>query len=110
MNVYEKVSLYGISLAKGSVQLALKITSVKDIKDWSKSSHLMFGNLLCLSTDGTFKQPLWVTVTSKDHVQEKGVVLVQPCDEWNDFKDAEFMIHLMKSKGEKLRFALVCQV
>uniref|UniRef100_A0A7M6DR67 Poly [ADP-ribose] polymerase n=2 Tax=Clytia hemisphaerica TaxID=252671 RepID=A0A7M6DR67_9CNID len=54
---------------------------------------------MCLSTDGTFKQPFWVTVTSKDHMQEKGVVLVQPCDEWNDFKGAEFMIYLMRSKG-----------
>uniref|UniRef100_A0A7M5V703 DNA2/NAM7 helicase helicase domain-containing protein n=1 Tax=Clytia hemisphaerica TaxID=252671 RepID=A0A7M5V703_9CNID len=99
MNVYEKVSLYGINVAKGSVQFALKIFSVKDVKDWSRSSHLKFGDLMCLSTDGTFKQPFWVTVTSKDHMQEKGVVLVQPCDEWNDFKGAEFIIHLMRSRG-----------
>eukprot|EP00397_Hematodinium_sp_SG-2012_P003434 GEMP01003442.1.p1 GENE.GEMP01003442.1~~GEMP01003442.1.p1 ORF type:complete len:930 (+),score=257.64 GEMP01003442.1:148-2937(+) len=53
-------------LDREGLGLDLQITPHKVIKDFKKSEALMFGNLLCISTDHRFTKPCWATVLERD--------------------------------------------
>ena len=106
MNVYHKVSLVGIlpSNTEAGIQLALEVTPCKPVQDWSTSSNLMFGNLLCLTGAGTFKDAIWATVANREEklLKTKQVIIVELCSEGNSKNDADCITSLTKTSGSIL--------
>ena len=106
MNVYHKVSLVGIlpSNTEAGIQLALRVTPCKPVQDWSTSSSLMFGNLLCLTGTGTFKDAIWATVANRDEklLKTEQVIIIELCSEGNSKNDADCITSLAKTSGSIL--------
>ena len=87
--------------------MALRITSVKEIRDWGTCPNLMFGNLLCISISGNFQQPIWVTVANREMLKKDSIVIVQSCWEWNDSNDAQILLNLITAKGLSFELCLL---
>ena len=106
MNVYHKVALVGVlpSNTEAGIQLAMKVTPCKPVQDWSTSSNLMFGNLLCLTGTGTFKDAIWATVANREEklLKTKQVIIVELCSEGNSKNDADCITTLAKASGSIL--------
>ena len=66
MSVYHSVKLVGISANSGRVAYRLQFIPVIPVRDWTISSNLIYGNLLCISPSGTFKSPIWASVANRD--------------------------------------------
>ena len=58
----------------------------------------MFGNLLSISLDGSFSDPLWCTVSDLDEV-ERNVVYLEMCSELNKITDMEAIFKIAHSNG-----------
>ena len=99
MNVYRNVVLVGIAMKDNALYMALRISSVREVKDWDTCSNLMFGNLICVSISGNFQQPIWATVADRGMLKKDNVVVVQSCWEWNDNDDADILLNLITTKG-----------
>ena len=97
MNVYEKVTLKGLHVSKESVFIGLCVHSLKEVRDWAVSSNFMFGNLLCISIGGDFKQLFWGTVEDKNRMSKENVVIIKPFNEWNDISLTAFLLKLQKA-------------
>ena len=106
MNVYHKVALVGVlpSNTEAGIQLAMKVTPCKPVQDWSTSSNLIFGNLLCLTGTGTFKDAIWATVANREEklLKTKQVIIVELCSEGNSKNDADCITTLAKASGSIL--------
>ena len=61
----------------------------------------MFGNLVCLSPSGNFRDPIWATVADKDPelLNSKQVIELQFCSEFNSMSTAEAIMKLNASNG-----------
>ena len=57
---YHNVLLKGIQLLEtgSGIGLVVQIKAARPPKDWKSASHLRFGNLVCISPSGGFKDPL----------------------------------------------------
>ena len=102
MNVYHSVKIAGISVTPniGGVAVMLNIISYVPVKNWAISSKLMFGNLLCISPTGTFKDPIWATVVCRDiELLKKQCIIVEICTNHNDTSNAESIILMSQSSG-----------
>ena len=97
MNVYENITLKGLHVSKDSVLIGVCVKSLKEVGDWNISSNLMFGNLLCISFGGDFKQLFWGTVEDKNRMNEENIVIIKPFNEWNDITLSEFLIKLQEA-------------
>ena len=107
MNVYHSVQLVGVqvnSSESSRLIFALKVTPHRKVVNWASSSKLMFGNLLALSPSGSFKDPIWATVVSRDVdlLKSKQVIMVGLCEENNTFSDAECLTMMHRSSGNML--------
>ena len=103
MKVYFGIKLAGIYLPQREGGFAIAVQFMpkqKNIK-WSSSSNLMFGNLLCISVSGTFRDPIWATVCTRDvKVLEKSqTIFVELCTECNTLSDADVVALLCNSQG-----------
>ena len=102
MSVYHSVKLAGISVTPniGGVAVMLNITPAVPVKNWAISSKLMFGNLLCISPTGTFRDPIWATVVCRDiELLKKQCILVELCTNHNNTSNAESIILMSQSSG-----------
>ncbi len=103
MAVYDNVRLAGLFTARGEngFSLALEVQPKRSIRDWETSSDLMFGNLLCISPSGSFRDPVWATVSNRDTklLKEKSTVIVDLCPEANKLKDADTISLLANNPG-----------
>ena len=61
----------------------------------------MFGNLLCLSVSGSFRDPIWATVVVRDVklLTSKNIILIELCSESNDISDCDAIIKLSLGSG-----------
>ncbi len=104
MNVYHRVTLAGLQLAKhgSGLALALEIVPLRPVKNWASSPNLKFGNLLCLSVSGSFCDPIWATVSNKDVdlLSKKHIIIVELCTESNDMSDSDAIIQLRHGSGK----------
>eukprot|EP00966_Prymnesium_polylepis_P077975 1807593-Prymnesium_polylepis.1 len=70
MNVYTNVTVQGVRFGTGndamSIMLTYRALSAKN----GATPDIMYGNLLCLSLDGSFEDPIWAVV-SHFHVDSK---------------------------------------
>ena len=55
MRIYIKISLAGFCVTRTSLNIGVSFKTIKPVKNWEKTTHFMFGNLLCLSPTGNFK-------------------------------------------------------
>jgi hypothetical protein len=71
------------------------------VADWSNTSKLMFGKLLCISPSGTFRDPIWASVTSRDLeiLKKSQCIFIELCTAQNDVADAEAVMLLTQSSG-----------
>ena len=58
MRIYIKISLAGFCVTRTSLNIGVSFKTIKPVKNWEKTPHFMFGNLLCLSPTGNFKLKL----------------------------------------------------
>ena len=66
MNVYSEVCLVDHDVSYSGFTIAVKFKPEREVRDWNKTQQLMYGNLLCLSTDKNFTEPIWATVENRD--------------------------------------------
>ncbi|XP_078352990.1 NFX1-type zinc finger-containing protein 1-like [Oculina patagonica] len=88
-----------------SVALKFKVDS-QEMIDWGSTSWLRFGNLLCISFDDSFEQPVWAMLEKVDH--EQSAMWVTLCEgETNIISEAEFITKMQKitDRGEEAYMA-----
>ena len=66
MNVYHHVRLAGFQIQNGRFSLVVQFTSDRPVKNWKSCSHLMFGNLICISLNKKFDDVIWAVVANRD--------------------------------------------
>jgi len=97
INVYRGIRLAGVQLTNtgscSGLSIGLVVTPHQKI-NWDHSSHLMFGNLLCISVSGTFQDPIWATVTSRDLLKKHQIVVIELCCENNSGSSSESLLAL----------------
>jgi len=97
MNVYRGIRLAGVQLSSSGSCSALSIglTVIPHKKvNWDQCSNLMFGNLLCISVSGTFQDPIWATVASRELLKKDQIVVIELCSEANSRSDSETLLAL----------------
>ena len=95
MNVYSEVCLVGHAVSYSGFTIAVKFKSQRAVRDWNKTQQLMYGNLLCLSTDINFTEPIWATVENRDSelLGQENIILLELCD-FNSLKPSSIIIHM----------------
>ena len=95
MNVYSEVCLVGHAVSYSGFTIAVKFKSQREVRDWKKTQQLMYGNLLCLSTDINFTEPIWATVENRDSelLGKENIILLELCD-FNSLKPSSVIIHM----------------
>ena len=95
MNVYSEVCLVGHAVSYSGFTIAVKFKSQREVRDWKKTQQLMYGNLLCLSTDINFTEPIWATVENRDSelLGKENIILLELCD-FNSLKPSSIIIHM----------------
>ena len=88
-------------ISRSSLNIAVNFRTIKPVKNWEKTQHFMFGNLICLSPSGKFKDPIWATVADKDSelLNKKQIILLQLCTEFNTLSTSEVLMKLTVSNG-----------
>ena len=110
MHVYSDVKLVALqvpqsvgslSSGNGGIHLALQIKPCREVRSWSHAPNLMFGNLLCISTTGDFKRPLWATVANRDTklLDRDNIIFVEPCSELGGSNMADFVSCLQQASA-----------
>ena len=66
MNVYYNIHLAGYEVSNSRFSLAIHFKPAKKVQKWEASPQLMYGNLLCISTDRKFDDVIWATVSNRD--------------------------------------------
>lgn len=104
MHVYQNIELVGIVITQteSGIALAIKATPQQEVKSWDTASNLIFGNLLCISPSGNFRDVIWATVVSRSLLKDKGLVLVDLCTESNAMSDPEAVRMIEASSGHGL--------
>ena len=104
MHVYHELSLVGIHVSSGEndITLALHVESTKEVKDWDHCSNLRFGNLLCISISGTFKDVIWASVTNRQLLKHHSIVLITLSTECNNFSDSDAILRLQQATSASL--------
>ena len=103
MHVYHSVSLISLCLPQfeDDIMLEIKVVHQNDLINWEMTSALMFGNLLCLSPSGNFKDPIYATVANRDLVElkKKGLVKIYLLSECNRESPADIVTSLLANSG-----------
>ena len=95
MNVYNEVCLVGHAVSYSGFTIAVKFKPEREVRDWNKTQQLMYGNLLCLSTDINFTEPIWATVENRDSelLGQENIILLELCD-FNSLKPSSIIIYM----------------
>ena len=95
MSVYSEVSLVGHATSFSSFTIAVKFKPELEVRDWNKTQQLMYGNLVCLSTNTNFTEPIWATVDYRDPelLGKENIILLELCD-FNSLKPSSIIIHM----------------
>ena len=108
MNVYKNVVLVGVTTEGEDFNMALRVqplsNNTKKKHDWEETNNLQYGNLLCISINGDFKNMIWATVTNRDLLLKKDIVLVRTCAQWNTSDDAAIILDFLSAKGKQFTF------
>eukprot|EP00966_Prymnesium_polylepis_P254811 5887598-Prymnesium_polylepis.1 len=98
---YTNVRVVGVRFGSGpnaGMTLALSF----EVRAHKKELEIMFGNLLCLTTDGTFRDPIWAVAANYD-AGVKGkrtpTLFARLCTESNRQDDLSALLALMNCKS-----------
>ncbi|XP_013775656.1 uncharacterized protein LOC106460493 [Limulus polyphemus] len=96
MKVYYDVYLVGVQVTSHGqgLAVALKLKPLQPVEDWNICSNLMFGNLLCISPSGSFKDCIWATVTNRELLKTHEIVIAELCSDCNSVSDSEAILIL----------------
>jgi len=104
MNVYHSVRIVGVAVTStdSGIAIRLEVSPCMPVKNWATTSKLMFGNLVCISPSGSFKDPIWATIVNRDlEMLKHRHVDVELCSLHNRHTDAELII-LMSQAGSSM--------
>ena len=83
MNVYKDVAVHGAASLRISANEAMTISLVcTPLMRRRLGSEIMYGNLLCMSLDGSFKDPIWAVVAHCEASAKETTAHVRLCSEW----------------------------
>ena len=102
MHVYHHITLEGVHVSQVGVALCLKVTPQMKVLDWDHCFNLMFGNLLCISISGNFKDAIWATVASRQLLKSHKAVMIELCSESNTLSDSEAIVMLENTSSSSL--------
>ncbi|XP_063689733.1 NFX1-type zinc finger-containing protein 1-like [Bolinopsis microptera] len=68
MSIFKNVSVAHLELEHAKILIFLKFSLDQRVANWKKSKKLMSGNLLCVTVEGDFSDPIWLTVADRDEV------------------------------------------
>ena len=104
MNVYHSLHLVGIQLTRqdSGLTVGLKVTPLRQVRNWNTCSNLMFGNLLCISPAASFQDPIWAMVVSRDALPKHQIVVAELCTERNSVSDSEALLLLESMNGHTI--------
>ena len=104
MHVYHQLCLAGIHVARGEndITLALHVKPSVNVKDWDYCSNLRFGNLLCISVAGIFKDVIWASVVNRQLLKKYNIVLIALCSECNSMPDSEAIVMLQQTTSDSI--------
>ena len=102
MHVYHHITLEGVHVSQVGVALCLKVTPQRKVLDWDHCSNLMFGNLLCISISGNFKDAIWATVASRPLLKSHKAAMIELCSESNTLSDSEAIVMLENTNSSSL--------
>ncbi|XP_076365925.1 NFX1-type zinc finger-containing protein 1-like [Tachypleus tridentatus] len=94
MKVYYDVYLVGLQVTSQGLAVALKLKPLQPVKNWNICSNLMFGNLLCISPSGSFKDCIWATVTDRELLITHQIIVAELCSDCNSVSDSEAVLIL----------------
>ena len=104
MNVYKNVEMLGYVLNDNGVNVLFQMKSSSNITKKSfRRNDLQYGNLLCVSAFGSFKDPVWVTILMRDkEFSDQGVLrfLVELCCYGNQQKIYDILQNLTSRSGQ----------
>ncbi len=101
MDRYTGVTLAAMDVTSSTIRVGLRFNTAKPVRDWSRSSKLMFGNLLCISFDQRFDDVIWAVITHRDTVllEKNQIIFVELCD-FNRVSAGE-AIALLRGNGSR---------
>ena len=102
MHVYYNVNVVGVNFTSNNMELGLHFTTRKKVKDWRTTTHLKFGNLLCLSPSGTFSDPIWAIISNRDTLVKNNMVMVELLSECNSMFDSAAIMQLHGQSGHTI--------
>lgn len=100
MNVYKDVAVQGVRFStQGGADAMTIVLTYRPLKRGNRAAaEIMFGNLLCLSLDGSFSEPLWAVVAHCEAEGAQARTFVQLCTEYNPCDDLSALLKLQRSK------------
>ncbi|KAL5248774.1 hypothetical protein ACHWQZ_G017831 [Mnemiopsis leidyi] len=105
MDIYDKVSVVDIDIDYTNIFLSLQFTPYRPVNNWSRSKKLMFGNLLCVSVEGDFSDPIWLTVSERDEtiLQKHNVIGTELISFHNsDTNSADIIQRMLLNSGKMI--------
>ena len=104
MSVFQCIALCGIHLSEFecALSIAIKVKPLNRKKNWNSANNLMFGNLVCITTTGNFRNNIWGTVMSRELLQSKDIVFIQLCSSGNSLGSSKIISLLDASKDQAI--------
>lgn len=100
MTMY-RVFLRGASLDHENSPTMMLLSLLYEKSELSENSNeqldqdpLLYGDLLCISLDGSFQKPIWGLV--EGHISSQRIVRITLCDKANDLSEAEFITQMQE--------------
>ena len=100
MTCYTAVQVVGVRFGAGS-NAGMTLALTFDTRGRKKEHEIMFGNLVCLTVDGTFRDPIWAVAANFDTGAKRAgpTVFVRLCTENNRQDDLGALLALMGRKS-----------
>ena len=102
MNVYKDVAVLGVRFSTqggaDAMTIVLTYRPLVPKRGNRAAAEIIFGNLLCLSLDGSFSEPLWAVVAHCEVDGARARTFVQLCTEYNPCDDLSALLKLQRSK------------
>ena len=99
MSVYKDVAVCGLRFGHGAgagLSIALSYRPLFGGASSGRPDKIMYGNLVCLSLDGSFQDPIWAVVEDCDIDSGRPQVFVSLCTEENTHDDLTAMLLLLR--------------
>ncbi|CAH3144169.1 unnamed protein product, partial [Porites lobata] len=83
------------------ISLDYELPDSQDGLESEQAEWLMYGNLLCISLDGSFEEPVWAVV--ERHIASERIVGITLCEKGNTLSEPQFIAKMQELKNKKSR-------